>query len=182
MPTCGRAMCRRHCKENGGCLGKLHGVEGNLSGAVPACLAGRPLPPPPPSQRRVDPPRSAAILASQNSNTRLSTPASSIAQPVPASTSLSDDDDVNPTRDPRFISHMPDVFNKQYATQQRLQESKRAADEERLSNKKKADETVMGYAFIEVRMLFTLSWSCGLTTSPRSRTTRNLSLLCSRTI
>jgi hypothetical protein len=45
---------------------------------------------------------------------------------------------------------MPDVFNEQYATQQRLQESKRAADEARLRNKKKADETVMGYAFVEV--------------------------------
>jgi len=44
---------------------------------------------------------------------------------------------------------MPDVFNRQYATQQRLQEKKWSEDEERLRSKKKADETVIGYAFVE---------------------------------
>jgi hypothetical protein len=76
---------------------------------------------------------------------------------------------------------MPDVFNKQYATQQCLQESKRAADEERLRNKKKADETVMGYAFVEVCVyMCTPSYSCKLIPSPWSRMAKMLSLLCSR--
>lgn len=146
LPTCGRAMCRKHCKENGGCLGKLHAVEGSLN-SIPARITGMPLPPP--SQQHTDQPRHAVSAGSPNLNATSSAPVS-ISQSAPISTPLSSDDETNPTRDPRFISHMPDVFNKQYATQQRLQESKRAADEARLRNKKKADETVMGYAFVEV--------------------------------
>ena len=178
LPTCGRAMCRKHCKENGGCLGKLHAVEGSLN-AVPARISGMSLPPS--SQQHADQPRNAVSTSSQNPNIKSSMPVVSSSLPVPISTPLSGDDEANPTRDPRFISHMPDVFNKQYATQQRLQETKRAADEEQLRNKKKADETVMGYTFVEVCVYTcTLSYSCKLIPFPWSRMAKMLSLLCSR--
>jgi hypothetical protein len=71
---------------------------------------------------------------------------------------------------------MPDVFNRQYATQQWLQEKKWSEDEERLQSKKKADETVIGYAFVEVCVLFaTEALQLML-----NRTTGRLLLPCSR--
>lgn len=45
---------------------------------------------------------------------------------------------------------MPAVFNKQYATEQHLHEQKRAEDEEKLKNKKRAKETVVGYTWYQV--------------------------------
>jgi len=56
----------------------------------------------------------------------------------------------DPTQDPHFVSHMPDAFNQQYVMQQWLQEQKQSEDKERLQSKKKADETVVGYVFVQV--------------------------------
>ena len=62
--------------------------------------------------------------------------------------------ETDPTWDPCFMSHMPEVFNLQYTTQQWLQEKKQSEDEERLHSNKKADHTVMGYEFVEVGVPF----------------------------
>jgi hypothetical protein len=45
---------------------------------------------------------------------------------------------------------MPTVFNKQYVTEHHLHEQKRAENEERLKNKKRAEEMVVGYAWCQV--------------------------------
>jgi hypothetical protein len=52
---------------------------------------------------------------------------------------------------PRYSSHMPDVFTTQYAREQALHEEKRSRDEERIRNLKRAEQTVTVYAFYEVR-------------------------------
>ena len=59
-----------------------------------------------------------------------------------------DDGDIVDTRpNPQFLSHMPAVFNKQYVTEH---EQKRAEYEERLKNKKRAEEMVVGYTWCQV--------------------------------
>ena len=142
LPNCGCGMCHKHCMESGGCLGKGHLANGSLRTAVAARIVGTPLP----SQRQPDPPRQPVPTTSASDYT--STPATA-TQPEPNS-----DGEADLTWDARFVSHMPDVFNRQCATQQRLQEKKRSEDEERLRSKKKADETVIGYAFVEVCVPF----------------------------
>lgn len=138
-PACGRAMCKRHCLNAGGCTGtKGHLQEDALPSVAIARTAVSPatlLSP----QRRPDLPRilSTSVL-----------PITPQRRLEPSTDDHNDEGDM--TRNPHFISHMPSVFRERYATQQCLREQKRREDEERLISKKRAEETVIGYAFVNV--------------------------------
>jgi hypothetical protein len=106
MFTCGRGMCHKHCVEAGGCLGKLHLANGNVQMAVMARIPGQPLP----SQRLPDSFRRATATTPAGNHILTPSPA---ARTVPDSSA---DGIADPTRNLRFVSHMPDVFNQQYAT------------------------------------------------------------------
>jgi len=68
---------------------------------------------------------------------------------------------------PWFISHMPTVFNKKYVTEHHLHEQKRAENEERLKNKKRAKEMVVCYAWCQVWSIDFWYPSCWLNIHPR---------------
>lgn len=127
--------------------GTAEKMEDNPQRAIPARNSGQLLPAPlPVSQWCADLPRLSTTSATAIPHT------SSITQPASISSMTSGDDGdiVDPRPNPRFISHMPAVFNKQYATEQHLHEQKRAEDEEKLKNKKRAKETVVGYTWYQV--------------------------------
>ena len=121
-----------------------HVLKDNPQRAIPACNSGQPLTATlPVSQWHAD------LLDLSTASATAISPTFSITQPASISSMTSGDDgDIVDTRpNPQFLSHMPAVFNKQYVTEH---EQKRAEYEERLKNKKRAEEMVVGYTWCQV--------------------------------
>ena len=137
---CPRKMCRRHCLEAGGCRVKTHLASNVIAGAsLPLALGGQERllsSSPPPS----NPPRSVAHSVN-------------LAPAGPSTT-------VGPALDffanPCHASQIVPAFTHQYAREQAFEESKRAADAERLANIEKAKHSVMVYGWARVSLSFLL--------------------------
>jgi hypothetical protein len=101
LPTCGHGMCHKHCMESGGCLGKGHLANVNLQTAIAARVTGTLLM----LQRQPDSPRQVTVATTMSADSHAS-PSAAMVHITPNADEMRD-----PTRDPCFVSHMPDVFN-----------------------------------------------------------------------
>ena len=135
---CPRKMCRRHCLEAGGCRVKTH-LATNLTAGASLASGGQEqllLSPPSPSH----PPFSV--------NVALAGPSITVDSSRPAAPA------VDFFANPRHASQIAPAFTQQYAREQALEESKRAADAERLANIEKAKHSVMVYGWARVSSCF----------------------------
>jgi hypothetical protein len=123
-PDCKHRMCRRHCLEAGGCQ-----VKGHNASTVP----------------------SSALNKGKQWATSLEFPPSRPSSPdqhTTATAGASTSTDF--FADPRHASQMTAVFTEHHARQQALEEQRRAADAERISNVEKVRSHVIIYAWQKV--------------------------------
>ncbi|KAF8806654.1 hypothetical protein BYT27DRAFT_7041765, partial [Phlegmacium glaucopus] len=149
--NCRRRMCKKHCREVGGCLEPPHFVsEATACQDLPSISSSAPPPPVPlqlsqaqPPNLNIPTPATAPPLASNSlidptlCGTHLKLPPPSSARPV------------HHQVEPVFASHMTPIFTQQWATEQELREKQRQYDASRIENARKAKHTVMIYAWTE---------------------------------
>lgn len=137
-PLCPRRLCRKHCRQLGGCLVKTHFPDkAPPSTNIPPPSLGVALP------TLASPPHQPPSLSLPLAQAQSFLPRPPVAGPstLPSSETL----DALP--DARYVSHMPTIFTEQLRREQELLEDQRQRDAERIQNEKRAKHSVVIYAW-----------------------------------
>ncbi|KAF8807014.1 hypothetical protein BYT27DRAFT_7167355 [Phlegmacium glaucopus] len=136
---CGRRMCKAHCIEAGGCVDPAHKSSHPMSKSF--MVAASP-PTPLPSVPAAPP----SNTFSMNLDPRLYQSTVAMAPPrlSPPSTTP-----IHTRMEPAFASHMSEIFSTQIALEETLREKGRQMEATRLESKRKAQQTVFVYAWME---------------------------------
>jgi hypothetical protein len=150
---CGRRMCRAHCIEAGGCADPAH--KGSDTSAMSYTESAPPTTAPRPFAVETTPAlttstTTAASTSSQVIDPRLLCQSEiQIAIPPPAPSSTAPMRTLN---EPAFTSHMTDLYTTQRALEENMREAGRQMEATRLESKRKVQQTVYVYAWMEVSL------------------------------
>ena len=136
--NCSQCRCKAHCLETGaGCADPAH--KGLKSSALSYVMAA------PPTTYPASVPLNTSLTSSLDPMLRQTEV--QMAPPLPASSSKSL---TNTLMEPAFSSHMTDIYTTQVALEERMRETGRQMEATRLESKRKVQQTVFVYAWMEV--------------------------------
>ncbi|EPQ49803.1 hypothetical protein GLOTRDRAFT_97361 [Gloeophyllum trabeum ATCC 11539] len=173
---CMREMCRKHCREKGGCPVKTHALPGAFyPTASSVALQTVPLPASQPlasvsaSASRSGLAASGLDITASASRSDGLPPTDSNAVSVPIGVPQSTQDELREQRDPRsmpatdprpdarYISQLPAIFTEQYRREQEMHEKRRQDETQRLEAEKRVRQKVTVYIWLDVRILYSIT-------------------------
>lgn len=138
---CRRRMCKKHCREAGGCLDPPHFVNRDAACQDPIPRASLVSTAPPLASQP-------SLSVPPNSATSSFMPASFLpSQPAPSASAPSQAIPSTPHR--IYASHMIPIFTEQMIAEQKLQTQRRKSEATHTVNSRKAKHTVIVYAWTE---------------------------------